>query len=183
MKIQVHQFLNIKIREHESLAHEIVALDKLNMETVLKDSGWKNFDWNSRFKSLTEKTSIVFVGYEENKVVGYLDIYVDGEVAHLSSIQIAPTHQDGKLFKVLLRSAYFWIKKENIKLLKSMTQRSNKRMLNLFKKLGFRLINTRHVHTLEVEAEVKEILRRSPFKQWDAPTPSNRCPLSCAHIP
>lgn len=134
------------------LAEKIIALDRKNVEPILKAVGL-DFDIlvDRRRITLFHPSNRIIVATKAEEVVGYVD-YCDGlteglglplsfkldpQDLYLSSLQIEAAHRGGPLFKLLLSHLLIDLKSRQFRNLKTQIQRSNPRMLVIAKKIGF----------------------------------------------
>lgn len=142
------------------LANKIIALDRKNMETILKAVG-RDFPESQRRMTLFHPTNHIIIAQQGQEIVGYVDYcddLVDPSDIYLSSIQIEASHRGGSLFKLLLSNLLIQLRLRTFETIKTHIQKSNSRMIAIAKKLGFTLEeNPKNSATLTVFAK-REIL-------------------------
>jgi RimJ/RimL family protein N-acetyltransferase len=123
------------------MADKIIALDRSNMESVLRAAG-REFPEQRRRDTLFHPSNRMLVATLDQEVVGYVDYCddpVDPEDIYLSSIQIEAEHRGGILFKLLLSHLLTALRPRSFRRIKTHIQKSNERMVTIAKKMGFTL--------------------------------------------
>jgi hypothetical protein len=142
------------------LADKIMALDRKNMEAMLKAVG-RDFPEDRRRITLFHPSNRMIVARKGQEVVGYADYcddLTDPQDLSLSSLQIEAAHRCGPLFKLLLSNLLIDLKSREFRIVKTQIQKSNPRMIAIAKKLGFVVEeNPKSPSTLNVFAK-REIL-------------------------
>jgi Acetyltransferase (GNAT) family len=142
------------------LGDKIIALDRKNMEEMLKAVG-RNFPEDQRRITLFHPSNRMIVATKGQEVVGYADYcddLTDPQDLYVSSIQIEASHRCGSLFKLLLSNLLIDLKSRKFRIIKTHIQKSNPRMIAIARKLGFAVEeNPKSPSTLNVFAK-REIL-------------------------
>src|SRR5690242_8955840 len=125
-----------------SLAAKIIALDRKNMEPVLRAVG-RDFPESKRLATLFHSSNQMIIAERAQEVVGYVDLcddLTDPCSIYLSSIQIEASHRGGLLFSILLSNLFLHLRSRTFKTIKTNIQKSNLRMIAIAKKLDFTVV-------------------------------------------
>jgi ribosomal protein S18 acetylase RimI-like enzyme len=139
-----------------AMAEKIIALDRKNMEPILREAGLE-FPEQRRRTTLFHPSNEILIATIDEDVVGYVDFIDDpknpGDL-YLSSIQIEPEHRGGRLFKLLASHLLESLRSRNFSSLRTNVQKSNSRMIAIATKAGFTLEeNPKSPATLDVFAD------------------------------
>ena len=161
MAIEVKVLTGTEIVTDAALIEEIISLDELNMGPIMLASGYQDFPWNRRLSNLTRPETKFFGLFQHNKLLGYLEIChdLDNQYIELNSVQIHPSYQHGHLFRKLLIVAIEHLQNTGPASVKSKVQKSNLRMIKIFKKLGLHLSESSKSHTLIVTGDLETLLK------------------------
>lgn len=121
------------------LADKIIALDRKNMESILK-AVKRDFPESKRRITLFHPSNQMIIAECGQEVVGYVDYcddLTDPSAIYLSSIQIEAAHRGGSLFRLLLSNLLIQLRSRTFRIIKTNIQKSNLRMIAIAKKVGF----------------------------------------------
>lgn len=120
--------------------NEIIELDRLNMAPVIEASGG-TFDPDRRRAGLAMeiKRGCTFVTSQgDGAMLGYLQYELEpGDVWHILSIQIHPTHQRGLVLRGLLSQVYNRLAEHPPVALRTSVHLTNAASIQLHHSLGF----------------------------------------------
>lgn len=138
------------------MADTIIALDRRNMEPMLKAVGLE-FPEERRRTTLFHFSNQILIAKVDQEVFGYVDYCDDPknpEDLYLSSIQIETEHRGGTLFKFLVSHLLASLRSKSFTRIRTQIQKSNGPMIAIAKKAGFTLQeNPKKSATLEAFAE------------------------------
>lgn len=144
---------------------EIIELDKINMESILKKFSIE-FNPKLRKDGLEKEISqgAEFVIIKKNDIlIAYLEYIIqDDNTCKVPSIQIHPKHQNGITLYHLLVNIYDELKNNCPTYIYSSVHKDNTASLNFHKKLGFININETN-ERIEFRVSGKELLKRIKF--------------------
>ena len=162
--VKIRVLTGREVADDEQLFAELLALDHLNMSSIMDASGVQDFPWEKRIRGLKGESTKTIVALSQRRLLGYLEYcrdWNDSRDIYLVSAQILPEHQGGALFGKLLRAVCSQLAEEEFDHLRSNVQVSNRRMLNIFHRLGFDIRDGRSRHT-----KVISVSRDSVLKSW-----------------
>ena len=117
----------------------IVEFDKRNMRDIFAEAGIP-FPEAKRRKGF-EAEGVFFIAFSpDGHIAGYLELVHDWECAedlYISSLQIAPDHRNGILFRHLLAEGIHWLRQRSFRCLKTHVQKNNRLGVDLYRRLGF----------------------------------------------
>ncbi len=124
------------------LADKIIALDRKNMEPILR-AVERDFPDRGRRVTLFYQTNQMSLAEHGEEVAGYVDFCDDLEDAsavYISSIQIEAAYRGGPLFKHLITNLLFQLRMRTFSAIKANIQKSNMQMIEIAKKADFKII-------------------------------------------
>lgn len=153
------------------LADKIIALDRRNMEAILRAVGLE-FPERRRRATLHHHSNRLLIAMAGEEVAGYVD-YCDDltnpEDLYLSSIQIEAAHRGGALFKLLMSRLLAGLRDRPFKRIRTQIQKSNERAVSMARRAGFTLQeNRKSPATLDVFAERGLLDSRKLARLFDA---------------
>lgn len=138
------------------------------MTPIMQASGISDFSWDNRLKGLDHVSTKVIAAFCKKDLIGYIEFcrdWYDENNIYLSSIQILPKHQGTNVFKRLVQESYVELKNMRYNLLKSNVQKANLRMINIFKKIDFEVIDENGRKTMTVVGNPADIYRNRLFRK------------------
>src|SRR5262249_13188432 len=121
------------------LAGDIIALDRRNMEAILKAVGY-DFPEERRRTTLFHPSNHIIIAEISHQLAGYVDYcddFIDPHAIYLSSIQIDVAHRGGPVFKLLVSNLLLHLKPRTFETIRTNIQKSNLRMIGIAQSLGF----------------------------------------------
>ncbi len=120
--------------------NEIIELDRLNMAPVIEASGG-TFDPERRRAGLAieiERGCTFVTSHRHGDMLGYLQYELEpGDVWHILSIQIHPTHQRGLVLRGLLSQIYSHLVEDQPAAVRTSVHLTNPASIQLHRSLGF----------------------------------------------
>ncbi|WP_461829321.1 ribosomal protein S18-alanine N-acetyltransferase [Aquifex sp.] len=127
----------LKVRE--MTLEDIEEVFRINRENFTTDA-WSRFAFEKEFEN---KFSKRFVLELDGRVVGYIIYWVVRDEATIMTFAIDKEHQNRGYGEFLLRES---LKKINAKRILLDVRKTNLRAINLYRKLGFRLVSERKAY-------------------------------------
>lgn len=115
--------------------------DVCHLENILFTSAWQYKDY---LYELTENPySNYFVYLIDGKIVGYIGEWITFEQAQITTLGVDPQYQRQKIATKLLEHAIKIAEDKQCEIMSLEVRISNEKALNLYKKLGFEIVNIR----------------------------------------
>ena len=118
---------------------DIDEVFRINQENFTTDA-WSRFAFEKEFEN---KLSKKFVLELDGRIVGYIIYWVVRDEATIMTFAIDKEHQNRGYGEFLLRES---LKKINAKRILLDVRKTNLRAINLYRKLGFRLVSERKAY-------------------------------------
>jgi ribosomal protein S18 acetylase RimI-like enzyme len=119
----------------------ILRLDRENMEVIFSAIGC-SMPEERRKQAFNHSGTILMVTDDAGALLGYLEYGPGWDNPHeiyLSSIQVSKPHQNGSVFRVLLRHALCSDAIPQQQVIRTHVQSSNRKAILLYERLGFRV--------------------------------------------
>lgn len=97
-------------------------------------------------KSLRKRNFKILVAKDNKKIIRYFTYSIRscpgysklGEYGRLNYAYIEPEYRKKGIFKLFIKEAYDWFKKNNISVVTLQTRKENKKAFEIYKKMGFK---------------------------------------------
>lgn len=97
MQFMIHRISGLEVAADKQLLKAVIALDRLDMEPILRNSGFVDFPIEKRIANIQPESTQCFGAFQASILLGYLKICRDWKNAkdiYLTSIQIPPSCQN-----------------------------------------------------------------------------------------
>lgn len=146
---------------------EIKPMEEKHLEEVLKieeqsfPTPWTR---HSYFGELTRnKVAHYFVCMYENKVIGYVGLWIIIDEAHITTIAVHPEYRGNKVAKKLIEFAVEYSKKWGAEKLALEVRESNYSAKKLYESMGFKEIGLRENYYNDLKEDAIIMLKRFNF--------------------
>ena len=133
--------LEASIIDLEGWTEKILALDRENMSPVLERAGLE-FPEETRRQGLMDASTVEIVLLDDGKLAGYVEFCKDWSCdrdIYLGSIQLRRQYRGGWAFAILLVECAKALETRNFCRLRAGVQKNNRTIVELYRKLGFKL--------------------------------------------
>lgn len=112
----------------------------LEIERISFKSPWSYAQFLIDIKSCY---SHLFVAKLNHKVIGYIDLWEEGDCIHLSNLATSPSYRGKGIGKKLMNYAFEFAKKLNFEKILLEVRESNTSAINFYKSVGFEEVTIR----------------------------------------
>lgn len=155
---------------------QIIELDRINMEPVIEQLNLP-FKFNPDLrrkgieKEINEGAKFIFIE-RDNIIIAYFEYIMDDfGVCKIPSIQIHPEFQNGIALKKLLDKVYSEWSYNCPLVVTTSVHKTNKKSLNLHKRLGFEVVNETN-ERVEFKIPGEKLIKRIEFFLRKTPSSS-----------
>ncbi len=124
-----------------AMMESILRLDRENMESIFSSIGCSMPEQRRR-QAFNHPGTILLVTDDAGSLLGYLEYgpgWDNANEIYLSSIQVAKQHQNGSVFRVLLRHATCSEAIPQQQVIRTHVQSNNLKAIRLYERLGFKV--------------------------------------------
>lgn len=127
--------------ESEKWADRILALDRENMTQILRGAGLP-FPEDKRRRGLRDPSTVLIALLDDGALAGYVQLCKDWNCdkdIYLGSIQVRKRYRRGRAFAILVVECARQLKSRSFNLVRTHVQANNHVVIELCRKLGFRV--------------------------------------------
>jgi ribosomal protein S18 acetylase RimI-like enzyme len=152
--------------DRDGVLDQIIQFDRLNMGSVLAAADVP-FPEDKRRKSLGGATQTIVAVFDETALVGYLEFgpsWDDPDDLFIASVQVAPSHRKTMVLAQCVAYAAADLESRRFRRAVTSAQVTNAEAIDLYKKLGFRVVD-RSDRSVTLVAD-RKLLEARRIRRW-----------------